>query len=203
MRLAARPVGAASAISPWTLSSLMMHLMIVVLPVPGPPVMTVMPLVTAVFDGLPLLGVKGNALHALQLVDLRGQVGRHRIRHGVDHLPAGGARPRFRRDRSRADRARRRPLRFRPAESARRFRARESGCRWCARSNQGRCRGCAARLKRAPAGKKQCPATAVASESVYFTPALRRYSLSCSMPSEAAMRSAVLKPMPSTSSTRR
>ena len=48
MRLAARPVGAASAISPWTLSSLMMHLMIVVLPVPGPPVMTVMPLVTAV-----------------------------------------------------------------------------------------------------------------------------------------------------------
>ena len=39
------------------------------------------------FDGLPLLGVKGDALHALQLVDLRGQVGRHRIRHGVDHLP--------------------------------------------------------------------------------------------------------------------
>ena len=37
--------------------------------------------------GLPLLGVKGDALHALQLVDLRGQVGRHRIRHGVDHLP--------------------------------------------------------------------------------------------------------------------
>ena len=31
--------------------------------------------------------MKGDALHALQLVDLRGQVGRHRIRHGVDHLP--------------------------------------------------------------------------------------------------------------------
>ena len=48
MRLAARPVGAASAISPLTLSRRMMHLMIVVLPVPGPPVITVMPLLTAV-----------------------------------------------------------------------------------------------------------------------------------------------------------
>ena len=41
MRLAALPVGAASAtVSPARLSSRMMQLITVVLPVPGPPVMT-------------------------------------------------------------------------------------------------------------------------------------------------------------------
>ena len=39
------------------------------------------------FDGLTLLRMESDAFHAFQLVDLRGKVGRHRVRHGVDHFP--------------------------------------------------------------------------------------------------------------------
>ena len=38
------------------------------------------------FDGLPLLGMEGKTLDALQLVNLRGQIGSHAVGHGVNHF---------------------------------------------------------------------------------------------------------------------